>query len=256
MKWLRPLLRRLSKGSDIWMAFCIDDSPMNVPIRELHVSAYEVPTESPESDGTLVWNATTLVLVEAHAGGKVGLGYTYASFAAARLIRDLLAETVLRIDAMAVPSAWRAMTRAVRNLGQPGLSAMAIAAVDAALWDLKARLLDLPLVSLLGPVRESIPVDGSGGFTSYSIEELQSQFEAWIESGITQVKMKVGSNPDADVDRGVPHASLLEQKLNSLSTPMALTRASKPLPKQKRLPNSTSAGLRSRFLPMISKDCG
>ena len=174
---------------------------MNVPIRELQVSAYQVPTEAPESDGTLVWNATTLVLVEAHAGGKVGLGYTYGSPAAARLIRDLLAEAVLRIDAMAVPAAWRAMNRAVRNLGRQGLSAMAIAAVDVALWDLKARLLDLPLISLLGPVRESIPVYGSGGFTSYSIEELQSQFHAWTESGITQVKMKVGSNPDVDIDR-------------------------------------------------------
>lgn len=174
---------------------------MNVPIRELQVSAYQVPTESLESDGTLVWNSTTLVLVEAHAGGKIGLGYTYAAPAAGRLIRDLLAESVLRIDAMAVPAAWLAMNRAVRNLGRQGLSAGAIAAVDVALWDLKARLLDLPLVALIGPVRESIPVYGSGGFTSYSIEELQSQFHAWVESGITQVKMKVGSNPNADIDR-------------------------------------------------------
>jgi len=173
---------------------------MNVPIRKLDVSAYTVPTASPESDGTLVWNSTTLVLVEAHAGGKIGLGYTYAAPAAARLICDLLAEAVLRIDAMAVPTAWHAMNRAVRNLGRPGLSAMAIAAVDVALWDLKARLLDLPLFSLIGPVRQSIAVYRSGGFTSYSIEQLRSQLRAWVESGIDQVKMKVGRNPELDVE--------------------------------------------------------
>jgi L-alanine-DL-glutamate epimerase-like enolase superfamily enzyme len=52
---------------------------------------------------------------------------------------------------------------------------MAIFTVDTALWDLKARLLHRPLVTLLGPVCEGIPVYGSGGFTSYSIEQLQTQ---------------------------------------------------------------------------------
>lgn len=174
---------------------------MDTPIRRIEVSAYTIPTESPESDGTLVWDSTTLVLVEAHAGGKVGIGYTYAAPAAARLIRDLLAGVVMRIDAMAVPAAWQAMVRAVRNLGRPGLASMAIAAVDAALWDLKARLLNVPLVTLLGPVRESIAVYGSGGFTSYTIEQLQSQFGAWVSQGISQVKMKVGRKPETDVER-------------------------------------------------------
>ncbi|MGH7825846.1 MAG: enolase C-terminal domain-like protein [Candidatus Binatia bacterium] len=174
---------------------------MDTPIRRIEVSAYTIPTESPESDGTLVWDSTTLVLVEAHAGGKVGIGYTYAAPAAALLIRDLLAGVVIRIDAMAVPAAWQAMVRAVRNLGRPGLASMAIAAVDAALWDLKARLLNVPLVTLLGPVRESILVYGSGGFTSYSIEQLQSQLGAWVSQGVSQVKMKVGRNPETDVER-------------------------------------------------------
>ena len=59
------------------------------------------------------------------------------------------------------------MVAAIRNLGRPGISSMAIAAVDNALWDLKARILDLPLVSLLGQVRTAVPIYGSGGFTSY-----------------------------------------------------------------------------------------
>ncbi|HWO42431.1 MAG TPA: enolase C-terminal domain-like protein [Candidatus Eisenbacteria bacterium] len=174
---------------------------MDAPIRDLQVSAYTIPTESPESDGTLVWDSTTLVLVQAEAGGKFGTGYTYAAPAAARVIRDLLTEAVLRIDAMAVPKAWDAMARAVRNVGRPGIASMAIAAVDTALWDLKARLLGVPLVALLGSVRDSIPVYGSGGFTSYSVEQLRSQLQDWAGQGIARVKMKVGRNPAEDVPR-------------------------------------------------------
>jgi L-alanine-DL-glutamate epimerase-like enolase superfamily enzyme len=69
---------------------------------------------------------------------------------------------------------------------------------DDALWDLKARLLDVPLVTLLGQVHASLPVYGSGGFTSYSIEQLQAQLAGWVDAGITRVKMKVGRNPRAD----------------------------------------------------------
>jgi L-alanine-DL-glutamate epimerase-like enolase superfamily enzyme len=170
-------------------------------IQRLDVSAYKVPTDAPESDGTFAWKATTIVVVEAAAGGKTGLGYSYADAATATLVRDLLADVVLGRDAMAVPGAWSAMVAAIRNLGRPGIASMAISAVDAALWDLKARLLDLPLMTLLGPVQESAPVYGSGGFTSYSIEQLQEQLGGWVAAGIPRVKMKIGTHPAADVDR-------------------------------------------------------
>ena len=64
------------------------------------------------------------------------------------------------------------MVGAVRNIGRRGVCAIAISAVDVALWDLKARLLDVPLVHLLGSLRDDVPIYGSGGFTSYSIEQL------------------------------------------------------------------------------------
>jgi L-alanine-DL-glutamate epimerase-like enolase superfamily enzyme len=132
-------------------------------IERIDVSAYTVPTDSPESDGTYAWDKTTIVIVEASAGGKRGLGYTYADVATARLIQEMLAKVVTGRDAMAVPGCWLAMVEAIRNLGRPGIASMAIAAIDTALWDLKARLLDLPLVTLLGAVRECAPVYGSGG---------------------------------------------------------------------------------------------
>jgi L-alanine-DL-glutamate epimerase-like enolase superfamily enzyme len=170
-------------------------------LQQLKVSAYTVPTDAPESDGTLAWDSTTLVLVEVTAGNVQGLGYTYADTATAQLIKGTLAEIVLGRDAMAVPGTWAAMVRAIRNLGRPGIASMAIAAVDAALWDVKARLLGVPLVTLLGAVRDSVPVYGSGGFTSYTMAQLRDQCSGWVADGITRVKMKIGRHPDEDLKR-------------------------------------------------------
>ncbi len=171
------------------------------PITRLDVSAYTIPTDFPESDGTFKWSSTTLVVVEATAGGVRSLGYSYADTATAKLIKDHLAEVVVGCDAMAVTGTWASMVHSVRNLGRPGIASMAIAAVDNALWDLKARLLDVSLVGLLGAVRARIDVYGSGGFTSYSIEQLQAQLAGWVADGIPRVKMKIGTHPDADLER-------------------------------------------------------
>jgi L-alanine-DL-glutamate epimerase-like enolase superfamily enzyme len=169
-------------------------------IDRIETSIYRVPTDLPESDGTLEWTSTTLVLVHAIAGDKTGLGYTYADSATAKLIQELMSKVVEGQDAMAVPVCWTAMVARSRNLG-PGIVSMAISAVDAALWDLKARLLDLPLVTLLGAARESVPVYGSGGFTSYSAEQLREQLAGWVECGIPRVKMKIGRDARSDLER-------------------------------------------------------
>lgn len=178
-------------------AFSLSD----LPIERLEVAAYTIPTDYPESDGTIEWDRTTIVLVEVHAGGELGLGYTYADLGTAEMIHSILREAIQGRDAMDIPTAWLSMIRRIRNSGRPGVASMAISAVDIALWDLKARILHLPLVKLLGAVREEIPVYGSGGFTSYSVEQLQSQFAGWIRSGINMVKMKIGRSPKDDVNR-------------------------------------------------------
>lgn len=176
-------------------------APEIAVIREMSVAAYTVPTDYPESDGTLTWDKTTLVVVNVSAGDKIGIGYTYADRATAQLIDGTLRSLIRGKDVMSVPACWSAMRHAIRNLGRPGMCSMAIAAVDTALWDLKAKLLNLPLVSLLGAVQPSVEVYGSGGFTSYSIDQLQQQLGSWVEQGITAVKMKIGRDPDADVAR-------------------------------------------------------
>jgi L-alanine-DL-glutamate epimerase-like enolase superfamily enzyme len=171
------------------------------PIDRISVSAYRIPTDAPESDGTLEWNSTTLVLVEAVAGGKTGMGFSYANRATAVLVHDTLSDVVTGRDAFDIAGTWAAMVAAIRNLGRPGISSMAIAAVDNALWDLKCRLLGLPLVTLLGADLAAIPVYGSGGFTSYTVARLQEQLGGWARQGIRMVKMKIGREPDADISR-------------------------------------------------------
>ncbi|NTV11575.1 MAG: mandelate racemase, partial [Zoogloea sp.] len=171
------------------------------PIESISVSSYTVPTERPESDGTLEWSATTLVLARIAAGGRRGLGYGYADTATARLIPDRFAPLLAGRDAFAINARGQDMAVAVRNLGRPGICAMAISIVDTALWDLKAKCLGLPLATLLGPARSAIPVYGSGGFTSYDIPALQSQLGGWAASGIGRVKMKVGREPAQDAAR-------------------------------------------------------
>lgn len=165
-------------------------------------SAFRVPTDAPEADGTFSWDRTTMVIAEVSAGGKSGLGYSYADAAAAHLINDLFAGQVLREDAFAIPRMWDKLVARVRNIGWRGICANAISAVDVALWDLKARLLGRPLVQVLGAARSAVPIYGSGGFTSYPLERLAEQLARWVEDdGCEWVKMKVGSEPARDPER-------------------------------------------------------
>ncbi|MGH2865063.1 MAG: enolase C-terminal domain-like protein [Solirubrobacteraceae bacterium] len=165
------------------------------------MAAYTIPTDAPEGDGTLQWDSTTIVVVHAQAGQTVGLGYTYADVSTAKLIESMLAGVVEGMSAASPRRAWRAMVHAVRNLGRPGIASMAISAVDVAIWDLHARLLEAPLCTVLGAVHECVPVYGSGGFTTYTNDALQQQLSGWVQKGVPRVKMKVGAEPSSDPER-------------------------------------------------------
>ncbi|MGN6573027.1 MAG: enolase C-terminal domain-like protein [Pseudolabrys sp.] len=172
------------------------------PITNVTARAYTIPTDRPEADGTFAWDSTTIIVVHADGGGRTGLGYTYTHGSIAALIGSKLKEVVAGIDAMDPPAAFAAMQHAVRNMGRQGLAATAISAVDTALWDLKAKLLDVPLCTLLGRARDSVPIYGSGGFTSYTIDQLTEQLTGWVErDGCHSVKMKIGTHPEEDATR-------------------------------------------------------
>lgn len=171
-------------------------------VEKLRTAVYTVPAERPEADGTAAWTATTLVAVHAEAAGATGLGWTYGSPAAAAVVDAHLAPAVTGRPVWDVPAANEAMTRAVRNAARPGIAGHAVSAVDIALWDLKARLLGLPLVSLLGAARDEVPVYGSGGFTTYDDAEQDRQLRTWTEEyGIPRVKIKIGESWGTAEDR-------------------------------------------------------
>ena len=170
-------------------------------VERLDVHACTIPTDEPESDGTAEWESTTVVIVEVHAGEDAGIGYTYCDAAAAHVIRGTLAQIVEERDAFDIRAIWLALTSAVRNMGRPGIAFCAVSAVDQALWDLKARLLDLPLVALLGAAHDDVPIYGSGGFCSYSDERLAEQLGGWAAEGAPSVKMKIGREPERDAKR-------------------------------------------------------
>jgi L-alanine-DL-glutamate epimerase-like enolase superfamily enzyme len=170
-------------------------------VEKVQARAYTVPTEAPESDGTLEWDATTIVVVELEAGDERGLGYTYSHAAAAQVVDSVLRPLVEGADPIAPPQVWAAMRRAVRNIGGQGIAAMAISAVDIALRDLRAKLLGRSLADSLGRVREEIATYGSGGFTSLEGDDLATHLRGFVEQGFGAVKMKVGRDPDADRER-------------------------------------------------------
>jgi L-alanine-DL-glutamate epimerase-like enolase superfamily enzyme len=175
-----------------------ESTATEVAIERIEVSAYTVPTDAPESDGTLEWDSTTMVLVEAKGSGERGLGYTYGDVSVGKFVASKLKSLVEGADAMSPPAAWAAMQHAIRNAGRPGVGAMAVSAVDIALWDLKAKILGMPLADALPRFHAAVPVYGSGGFTSYSDGQLEDQLGAWVSEGIPRVKMKVGREPGRD----------------------------------------------------------
>jgi L-alanine-DL-glutamate epimerase-like enolase superfamily enzyme len=171
-------------------------------IDAVECTVIDVPTERrPETDGTARWSSTTMVLAHVRAGGVEGIGYSYVSGAAATLIRETLGPAIEGGDAYATPALAIRMMRAIRNHGQRGIGACAVSAVDIALWDLRAKLLDVPVSLLFGTARDSIPVYASGGFTSTPHDELADEIERYVDAGYTRIKIKVGQPVHAALER-------------------------------------------------------
>jgi L-alanine-DL-glutamate epimerase-like enolase superfamily enzyme len=176
-------------------------SARSTEVTDVRVGVHRFPTAEHEGDGTLTWDATTAVTVEVDAGGCTGLGWTYSTGAAAAVVSGELSDVLRGRDALDVPGAWAAMHRAGRNLGTRGLFGQALSAVDVALWDLKARLLGVPLADLFGRVRDRVPVYGSGGFTTLTDDQLAAQVAGWQAAGCTAMKIKIGESWGTEVTR-------------------------------------------------------
>jgi L-alanine-DL-glutamate epimerase-like enolase superfamily enzyme len=178
-------------------------------VRDVTATVYVVPTDAPEADGTLAWDKTTLVLVTVRAGEEQGIGWSYAAGAAAGVLNEVLAPVLTGWDALDVTGANEAMNRAVRNIGRPGIAATAISAADIALWDLKGRLLGCAVADLAGRARRTVPIYGSGGFTSYDENQTRDQLAGWVDKDqIPRVKIKIGESWGSNEDRDLTRVAL------------------------------------------------
>lgn len=165
------------------------------------VKSFSLPTKTPEADGTLSWNKTTLVTVELTENAVTGLGYTYADEATAHFLVEH-ALPVLR--GLASADHFRALEivkKKFRNLSNAGVSSLALSALDIAFWDLRARLLGISFADLLGKKRDSVPFYGSGLFMNLSEEELKAQIESFRILGCRSFKMKIGAGYKEDLER-------------------------------------------------------
>ena len=183
-------------------------------VTEVSARAYKIPTDRPEADGTFAWDATTMVVVTVGDGHDVGLGWTYAGSGAVAVVTDQLAPAVIGTDTSAIPRTAEEMARACRNLGRPGLVASAISAVDVALWDLRARQLGVALVDLFGRARDTVPVYGSGGFTTYDDSATATQLATWVDDWtIPRVKIKIGESWGAEPARDLHRVALARRMI-------------------------------------------
>jgi len=173
----------------------------DISVGEVDVSAYSIPTDEPEGDGTLRWDSTTLIVCEIHAAGEIGLGFTYGNKAIAVVADQLAGKCLLRRPPLDIPCLHASMLQHVRNDGSQGIASMAISALDVGLWDLKAKILDCPLVDLFGVRQTSVAAYGSGGFTTYGNQQLAAQMSGWAAAGLKSAKMKIGAEPDSDLNR-------------------------------------------------------
>jgi L-alanine-DL-glutamate epimerase-like enolase superfamily enzyme len=121
--------------------------------------------------------------------------------ATAILIDKTLKQLVIGEDAMHIPALTEKMKRCIRNNDNCGIAMMAVSAVDTALWDLKAKILNVSLGNLIGSVKKELLVYGSGGFTSYTTDQLVKQLGQWVDMGISHVKIKIGAHLHDDEER-------------------------------------------------------
>jgi L-alanine-DL-glutamate epimerase-like enolase superfamily enzyme len=179
-------------------------------IRQITLSHVVLPLDQPVSDAKVLTGRqkplteTVLLFVEVDTDqSHHGMGFSYSKRAGGRAqYRHLadIANLAIGQDPSDIERIYTSLLWAGASVGRSGVATQAIAALDVALWDLKARRADLPLAKLLGAHRESCRVyNTSGGFLQASIEEIKDAATASLEAGVGGIKIKVGQ-PDWSED--------------------------------------------------------
>lgn len=175
-------------------------------VQEFRTHHVSVPLKRRMINGTFEFERVEHVLLELDVGDAVGIGHAFAfERRQAESIRMMvldLAEVLVGRQVDAVRGVWGLLWQRLNYIGHAGPPVMALSVVDTALWDLLAQRAGLPLFRLLGSMRNSLPVYATGGWLTYSKEELVEEALGFAERGFRHYKMKVG-NADwrTDVER-------------------------------------------------------
>jgi L-alanine-DL-glutamate epimerase-like enolase superfamily enzyme len=136
--------------------------------------------------------------------GAEGRGFSWTPTIGAGAMLALLDDDIApaAIGRPAEPTIWQGMWEHLHEAGGGGVTTMALAGLDLALWDLRARRAGVGVPELLGRRHDRQPAYGSGVNLHYSQAELVAQAERWVADGFSAVKIKVGKpDPREDLDR-------------------------------------------------------
>lgn len=196
--------------SELSASTLLGSTPVGDRISWIKLSSVTLPLDEPISDAKVLTGRqspmTEVVLLFAEiktASGQQGTGFSYskraggpAQYAHAKEI----ARRILGEDASDIGKIYEQLLWAGASVGRSGVATQAIAAIDIALWDLKARRANLPLAKLLGSYRDSVQTyNTSGGFLHTPLEQVKENATASLAHGIGGIKIKVG-HPDERVD--------------------------------------------------------
>ena len=171
-------------------------------IESIDTRALRVPLARPW--GADVSELGVIVVTVRDSDGDQGVGFSWTPSIGARAVRALIDDDLapFLLGSNADTSGWQAAWEHVHEAGGGGVTTIALAGIDLALWDLRGKREGASLASLLGRTRDSQPVYGSGVNIHYSLDELEAQARRWVAAGYAGAKMKIGK-PDLaeDLDR-------------------------------------------------------
>lgn len=190
---------------------------MEQRIKKIEVFLVSYPIQKGLSDATRkVENIGYTIVQLTTDQGLTGFGVTYNEVggeATKVMIEKNIAPRIIDKSPFETEIIWFDLMQYLRGVGRKGLTYCAISAVDIALWDLKGKILNMPLYKLLGGSSNKIPVYASGGWTSYSDDELVEEMESFVSQGYRMIKFKVGA--DNSIKRDVERVKKVRDSVGS-----------------------------------------
>jgi L-alanine-DL-glutamate epimerase-like enolase superfamily enzyme len=183
---------------------------MQHKIKSVNVHLVSLPLKNAVADSWRRVESVGYTIVRiATDQGLEGHAVTYRDGSGGHAIRSLvnhgIAPRLIGRNPLETEVIWQELVQCFRGIGRKGLTFCALSVIDIALWDLKGKILGLPLYRLLGGNNPKVPVYASGGWTSHSDDALVAEARGMVGQGYGTIKIKVGveggDNPKRDIRR-------------------------------------------------------